>query len=55
MTLQPLPSEFPYILGKFYFLFYQCPSTERLKTVYTSLQTINQIISERKNLLELYF
>ncbi len=24
MTLQPLPSEFPYIWGKFNFLFYQC-------------------------------
>ncbi len=24
MTLQPLPSEFPYIWGKFLFLFYQC-------------------------------
>jgi hypothetical protein len=24
MTLQLLPSEFPYILEKFYFLFYQC-------------------------------
>jgi hypothetical protein len=24
MTLQLLPSEFPYILGKFDFLFYQC-------------------------------
>jgi hypothetical protein len=24
MTLQPLPSEFPYIWVKFYFLFYQC-------------------------------
>ncbi len=24
MTLQPLPSEFPYIWGKFIFLFYQC-------------------------------
>jgi len=24
MALQPLPSEFPYILGKFNFLFYQC-------------------------------
>ncbi len=24
MTLQPLPSGFPYIWGKFYFLFYQC-------------------------------
>jgi hypothetical protein len=26
MTLQPLLSEFPYIRGKFYFLFYQCVS-----------------------------
>jgi hypothetical protein len=24
MTLQPLPSEFPHICGKFNFLFYQC-------------------------------
>jgi hypothetical protein len=24
MTLQLLHSEFPFILGKFYFLFYQC-------------------------------
>ncbi len=24
MTLQLLPSEFPHLLGKFYFLFYQC-------------------------------
>ncbi len=24
MTLQPIPSEFPYIGGKFCFLFYQC-------------------------------
>jgi hypothetical protein len=24
MTLQPHPSEFPYIWGKFYFIFYQC-------------------------------
>ncbi len=24
MTLQPVPSGFPYIWGKFYFLFYQC-------------------------------
>ncbi len=24
VTLQPLPSEFPYIRGKFYFIFYQC-------------------------------
>ncbi len=24
MTLQPIPSEFPYIWGKFSFLFYQC-------------------------------
>ncbi len=24
MTLQPIPSEFPYISGKFRFLFYQC-------------------------------
>jgi hypothetical protein len=24
MTLQPIPSEFPYIRGKFDFLFYQC-------------------------------
>jgi len=24
MTLQPFPSEFPYIWGKFYFHFYQC-------------------------------
>jgi|LakMenE18May11ns_1017448.scaffolds.fasta_scaffold5554778_1 hypothetical protein len=24
MTLHPIPSEFPYISGKFYFLFYQC-------------------------------
>ncbi len=24
MTLQPLPSEFPYKWGKFYFIFYQC-------------------------------
>ncbi len=26
MTWQPLPSEFPYIWGKFYFPFYQCKS-----------------------------
>ncbi len=25
-TLQPLPSDFPYILGQFCFLFYQCNS-----------------------------
>jgi hypothetical protein len=24
MTLQPIPSEFPYIRGKIYFLFFQC-------------------------------
>jgi hypothetical protein len=24
MTLQPLQSEFPYIQGKYYFLFYEC-------------------------------
>jgi hypothetical protein len=24
MTLQLLPSEFPYVCGKFYFLLYQC-------------------------------
>ncbi len=24
MILQPLPSGFPYILGKFIFIFYQC-------------------------------
>jgi hypothetical protein len=31
MTLQPLPSKFPYIRGKFSFLFYQCGLGEKIK------------------------
>jgi hypothetical protein len=27
MTLQPIPSECPYIRGDFFFLFYQCINT----------------------------
>ncbi len=34
ITLQPLPSEFPYIWGKFNFLFYQCIKSQRLSVKY---------------------
>ncbi len=30
MTLQPIPSEFPYIWGTFYFLFYQCSGSRTI-------------------------
>jgi hypothetical protein len=32
MTLQPLPSEFPYTRGKLYFLFYQCNADRKALT-----------------------
>jgi hypothetical protein len=32
MTLQPFPSVFPYILGKFLLLFYQCSYREKIST-----------------------
>jgi hypothetical protein len=36
MTLRPLPSEFPYILGKFYFIFYQCSPLAKSTDSYRS-------------------
>jgi hypothetical protein len=34
MTLQLVHSEFPYIRGKFYCLFYQCVLTAHIRRVY---------------------
>ncbi len=39
MTLQPIPSGFPYLWGKFYFIFYQCcfyPGPTKMDNIYPS-------------------
>ncbi len=46
MTLQLLPSGFPYIWGKFCFLFYQC-SNLIASSVYSSVRALVSIVNSR--------
>ncbi len=54
MTLQLLPSEFPYIWGKFYFLFYQCAGKNLRAWLYSILVLQNLLDTSQGSLNSVY-